>query len=353
MERVLMKGNEALAEAAIQAGCRCYYGYPITPQTEIASYMAANMTKAGGVYLQAESEIAAINMALGSASAGKRVMSTSSGPGMSLKQEGISYISGSRVPCVLANVMRVGPGLGGILASQSDYFQSVKGGGHGDYRVVVLAPTSVQEIFDLTQEAFEIADTYNIVSMILIDGILGQMMEPVEIKPYKGRVVKDKNWALTGTKLMRKSNFITSLYIDPEECEKYNIELQDKYALVSQNEVRYEEYNVEEAEMIIVAYGACARIAKSVIKDARKKGINVGLIRPITLWPFPVEAFNTMTNRLKGYLSLEMSAGQMVEDVKLAVNGRKPVYFYGRMGGIVPTREEVLNKIEQFIEGRG
>jgi 2-oxoglutarate ferredoxin oxidoreductase subunit alpha len=349
-EKLLMKGNEAIAEAAIRAGCRYYFGYPITPQTEIAHYMAKKMPEAGGVFLQAESEIAAINMVYGAASTGARVMTSSSSPGISLKQEGISYISGAELPAVIVNIMRCGPGLGGILPAQGDYFQAVKGGGHGDYRMVVLAPSSVQELYEMTVEAFNISEKYRIITMIMGDGILGQMMEGVEFKDCEQIGSFDKSWATTGTQMKREHNVITSIYIDPEVLEDFNNKLQAKYDLISRNEIRVETYNCEDADIIVTAYGTVSRIVKNVIKQAEKEGIKVGFIRPITLWPFPEQAYQEYAEVPKAFLSVELSAGQMVQDVKLAVNGKRPVHFYGRMGGMIPTQKEILDKIKEILK---
>ncbi len=347
--KVLMKGNEALAEAAIRCGCRFFFGYPITPQTELAAYMAKKMIKSGGTFLQAESEIAAINMVYGAAGAGARVRTSSSSPGISLKQEGISYIAGADLPCVIVNIVRGGPGLGGIQPAQSDYFQATKGGGHGDYHLLVYAPSSVQELADLISKAFDKADEYRMPAMIMGDGMLGQMMEPVEFKePISPEDLPEKEWATTGTKMKRKKNIINSLYLTPEELEDLNIKRYQKYDAVKQNEVMYEEYLTDDAEIIIAAYGTIARIAMSAVDMARQKGIKAGLIRPITLWPFPEEAFKKYADSAKCFLSVEMSMGQMVEDVRLAVNGKAPVYFYGRTGGMVPEQEEILAKIEEY-----
>lgn len=351
-KRRLMKGNEVIAEAAIRAGCKYYFGYPITPQTEIAHYMAKRLPEIDGVFLQAESEVAAINMVYGAASTGARVMTSSSSPGISLKQEGLSYIAGAELPCVIVNIVRCGPGLGGILPAQCDYFQAVKGGGHGDYNTVVLSPESVQELYEMTVEAFNIADRYRITCMILGDGILGQMMEAVEFRHEEKIDNTEKPWALTGTKMKRDHNVITSIYIDPEVLEAHNNNLQAKYELIKKDEVRVEEYNCEDADIIIAAYGTVARIAKAVIKMAADEGIKVGLIRPITLWPFPTESFKKYSESVKSFLTVELSAGQMVEDVRLAVNGKKPVYFYGRTGGMLPTNQEILNKIKEIIGGQ-
>lgn len=348
-EKLLMKGNEVIAEAALRAGCRHYFGYPITPQTEVAHYLAKKMPACNGTFVQAESEIAAINMVYGAASAGARVMTSSSSPGISLKQEGISYASGAELPAVIVNIVRCGPGLGGILPAQCDYFQAVKGGGHGDYNMVVLAPGSVQELYELTVEAFNIADRYRVLAMIMGDGILGQMMEAVEFKDHEDIFKADKSWAATGTGMNREHNAITSIYIKPEVLEQHNLKLQAKYAKIKENETRVEVYNCDGADIIVAAYGTVARIVKNVIKTAEKEGIKVGLIRPITLWPYPVKAFEKYAEVPKAFLSVEMSAGQMVEDVRLSVNGKRPVYFHGRMGGMIPTQQEILDKIKEIL----
>ncbi len=349
-EKLLMKGNEVIAEAALRAGCKHYFGYPITPQTEVAHYMAKKMPEINGTFVQAESEVAAINMVYGAAAAGARVLTSSSSPGISLKQEGISYIAGAELPAVIVNIVRCGPGLGGILPAQCDYFQAVKGGGHGDYKTVVLAPSSVQELYELTVEAFNIADRYRILTMIMGDGMLGQMMEAVEFKDKEDIYVDGKKWAATGTKMQRESNDITSIYIQPEVLEKHNLKLQAKYRQIEENEVRVEAYNCENADIIVTAYGTVARIIKNVIKSAEQEGIKVGLIRPISLWPFPNGAFEKYAETPKAFLSVELSAGQMVEDVRLAVNGKCPVHFYGRMGGMVPTQKEILDKIKEILK---
>jgi len=348
-EKLLMKGNEVIAEAALRAGCMHYFGYPITPQTEVAHYLAKKMPEINGTFVQAESEIAAINMVYGAAAAGARVLTSSSSPGISLKQEGISYIAGAELPAVIVNIVRCGPGLGGILPAQCDYFQAVKGGGHGDYKNVVLAPSSVQELYELTVEAFNISDKYRILTMILGDGMLGQMMEAVEFKDKEDIYHDDKKWAARGTRMQRESNNVTSIYSQPEVLEKHNLKLQAKYKQIEQNEVRVETYNCENADIIVAAYGTVARIIKNVIKMAEKEGIKVGLIRPITLWPFPKAAFEQYAETPKAFLSVELSAGQMVEDVQLALNGKCPVHFYGRMGGMVPSQIEVLNKIKEIL----
>jgi 2-oxoglutarate/2-oxoacid ferredoxin oxidoreductase subunit alpha len=349
-EKLLMKGNEVIAEAALRAGCRHYFGYPITPQTEIAHYMAKRMQEVEGTFVQAESEVAAINMVYGAASAGARVLTSSSSPGISLKQEGLSYMAGAELPAVVVNIVRCGPGLGGILPGQCDYFQTVKGGGHGDYKIVTLAPSSVQELYELTVEAFNISDKYRITAMIMGDGILGQMMEAVEFKDKEDVAAVDKNWAVTGTKMQRDNNVITSIYIKPETLEKHNQKLQSKYEVITQNETRVEEYNCEGADVIVTAFGTVARIVKNVIKTAAAEGIKVGLIRPITLWPFPTATFEKYAEVPKAFLSVEMNAGQMVEDVRLSVNGKRPVYFHGRMGGMVPTQKEILDKIKEILK---
>ena len=349
-ERILMKGNEAIAEAAIRAGCRHYFGYPITPQTEIAAYMAKKMPKIGGVFLQAESEIASINMVYGAAAAGMRVMTSSSSPGVSLKAEGLSYIAGSDVPALVVNVQRGGPGLGGIQPSQSDYFQATKGGGHGDYRMIVLAPASVQEMASLTMKGFELADKYCVTSMILADGTIGQMMEPItfeesELKKY------DKPWALTGTEGKRKHNVVNSLYLKPDELEKKNFERFEKYAEIEKNEAMWEEYMMDDAEICVVAFGIASRVAKNAVAAARAEGIKAGLIRPITLWPFPNEAFAKVKDTAKAFVSVELSMGQMIEDVRLATECKKPVTLCNRCGGMIPSPDEVLESIRNALKG--
>lgn len=347
--KVLMKGNEALAEAAIRANCRHFFGYPITPQTEVSAYMAKKMPKIGGTFLQAESEVAAINMVYGAGGAGVRVMTSSSSPGISLKQEGISYIAGADVPCVIVNIVRGGPGLGGIQPAQSDYFQATKGGGHGDYHLVVLAPSSIQEMVDLTSDAFDIGDKYRCPVMIMGDGMLGQMMEPVEFKDADTSKLPEKPWATSTTGMKRKKNVINSLFIEAAELEKLVEERQKRYELIEKNEVRYEAVDIEDADIVLVAYGTTARICKTAMAKAKEKGIKVGIIRPITLWPFPFEAFEKALNgNAKKFLAVEMSMGQMVEDVKIAVNGRADVHFFGRTGGIVPTPNEILAEIEKL-----
>lgn len=344
MEKQLMKGNEAMAEAALRAGCQCFFGYPITPQSELPAYLAREMPKRGRVFLQAESEIAAINMVYGAAGAGVRVMTSSSSPGISLKQEGISYLCGAQLPCVIVNIVRGGPGLGDIQAAQSDYFQATRGGGHGDYRTIVLAPASVQELVDMMYDAFDLADIYRNPVLILGDGILGQMMEPVVFKEKPAKELPPKTWATTGMK-DREQNVINSLYLDSAKLEEHNRKLYKKYNDIEDRECRYEIINGDDAEYFVVAYGICARIALSAVDLARQAGMKAGLIRPITLWPYPKKAFDNVVDRAKAFLAVELSLGQMVEDVKLSVSGRVPVCFYGRPGGVVPTAEEICEEI--------
>ncbi|OCZ51484.1 3-methyl-2-oxobutanoate dehydrogenase subunit VorB [Dehalobacter sp. TeCB1] len=348
-EKVLMKGNEAIAEAAIMAGCRHFFGYPITPQTEVAAYMAKRMPKMGGTYLQAESEIAAINMVYGASSAGVRAMTSSSSPGISLKSEGLSYMAGSDLPAVLVNIQRGGPGLGGIRPSQSDYFQATRSSGHGDFHMIVLAPNNVQEMFDLTIEAFELADQYRMTAMILGDGMLGQVMEPVDISRGEAASNVTKDWALTGTKGQRKRNVINSLYLEAEELEMLNLKRFEKYAEVEKI-ARTDNYLTEDAEVIIVAYGICARIARNAINEARKKGIKAGLIRPVTLWPFPKNQLKAAAEKAKAFVVVEMSMGQMIQDVELSIRCSRPVHLCSRTGGMVPTPEAVLEAIENAAQ---
>ncbi len=349
-EKVLMKGNEALAEAAIMSGCKHYFGYPITPQTEVAAYMSKRMPKIDGVFLQAESEIAAINMVIGVAACGKRVMTSSSSPGISLKSEGISYLAGCELPALIVNVQRGGPGLGGIQPSQSDYFQAIKGGGHGDYNLIVLAPASVQEMVDLTFKGFDLADKYRMPSMILADGTLGQMMEPVsldlgEVKEYA------KPWATTGTSTHEGRNVVNSLSLSPAQLEEWNLNRYARYAKIEKEEVLFEEFMMDDAEICIASFGIASRISKNAIMEARKQGIKVGMIRPITLWPFPKEALKKAAGKVKSFLTVELNMGQMVDDVKLAINCSKPVYFYGRTGGVLMTPDEIVNKLTEIEKG--
>ncbi len=351
-ESILMKGNEALAEAAIRAGCRHYFGYPITPQNEVSEYMARRLPEVGGVFVQAESEVSSINMVYGAAGAGSRVMTSSSSPGISLMQEGISYIAGSELPCVIINMSRGGPGLGGIQPSQSDYFQSTKGGGHGDYRLVVYGPATIQEACNLMFKAFETADKYRNPVMIVGDGMIGQMMEPV-VFPEEVDIASlpEKPWSTVGAK-GRKPNLISSILLDPEELDAHNWRLEEKYQKIRETEAMYEILYGDDSEWFFVAYGTVARICRAVIEDARKEGVKVGLIRPITLWPFPNKAFAQIIDRARGFLCVEMSTGQMVEDVSLAVGGRVPVFFYGRTGGAVPHPRSVKKRLKDMISGK-
>ena len=351
-DKVLMKGNEAIAEAAIIAGCRHYFGYPITPQTEIAAYMAKKMPKIGGVFLQAESEIAAINMVYGVAAAGRRVMTSSSSPGISLKSEGLSYMAGSDLPALVVNVQRGGPGLGGIQPSQADYFQATRGSGHGDYHMIVLAPASVQEMAELTVKGFELADTYRMTSMILADGTMGQMMEPVSLE-FDVKPAPEKPWATVGTKLERTHNIVNSLSLVPEELEQLNFARYEKYEYIKENEAMYEEYMMDDAEYAIAAFGIASRVAKNAVNEARKQGIKVGMIRPITLWPFPTAPFKKAADKVKAIISVELSMGQMIEDVKLATECKVPVTLCNRVGGMIVSPEQVLEAIKKVAENGG
>ena len=357
-ERILMCGNEALAEAAVIAGVDAYFGYPITPQNEITAYMSRRMPEEGRVFIQSESELAAINMVFGASATGKRAMTTSSSPGISLMQEGISYLAGAELPAVVVNVMRGGPGLGNIAPSQGDYFQATRGGGHGDYRTIVLGPSSIQELVDCMPLAFDLADEYRMTVIILADGILGQMMEPIVLpvktedrgqksEDRRQRKLPAKDWALTGAK-GREQNIVRSLWLGEGALEEHNYKLQAKYEQVRKNEVLCEQYEVEDAEIVVVAYGTVARIVRSAVSSAREQGIRAGWIRPITLWPFPEEQISSAADEFRIFLVVEMSCGQMVEDVKLAVAGKAPVLFYGRAGGGVPSVEQILDKIRQL-----
>jgi len=346
-ERILMCGNEALAEAAIIAGVDAYFGYPITPQNEIPAYMSRRMPEEGRVFVQSESELAAINMVFGASATGKRAMTTSSSPGISLMQEGISYLAGAELPAVVVNVMRGGPGLGNIAPSQGDYFQATRGGGHGDYRTIVFGPSSVQELVDCMPLAFDLADEYRMTVVILADGILGQMMEPIVLEKKPQRKLPPKDWALTGAK-GREQNIVRSLWLPEGALEKHNYKLQAKYEQVQKNEVICEQYEVDDAEIVVVAYGVAARIVRGAVNKAREEGIKAGWIRPVTLWPFPTEQISKAADELRIFLTVEMSCGQMVEDVKLAVAGKAPVVFYGRPGGGIPTVDEILDKIKQL-----
>ena len=351
-DKVLMKGNEALAEAAIMAGCRHYFGYPITPQTEVAAYMAKRMPKIGGTFLQAESEIAAINMVYGVASAGYRVMTSSSSPGIALKSEGLSYLAGADLPALVINVQRGGPGLGGIQPSQSDYFQATKAGGHGDFRMIVLAPASVQEMADLTVKGFDLADKYRVTSMILADGTMGQMMEPVSLN-YGEPAKYDKSWAVTGTECARPHNIVNSLFLQPDELEKFNYTRYERYQQIEENETMYEEYMMEDAEICVVAFGISARVAKNAIVQARAEGIKVGMIRPITLWPFPKAPMLKAAEKVHTFISVEMSMGQMIEDIELAIRCRRPVKLCNRVGGMIPSPDQVYASIVETAQEGG
>lgn len=349
----LMKGNEAVAEAAIRAGVDGYFGYPITPQTEIIEYLfeAKPEERTGMIVLQAESEVAAINMVYGGAGCGKKVMTSSSSPGISLKQEGITYIAGAELPCLIVNVVRGGPGLGTIQPAQSDYFQAVKGGGHGDYHLIVLAPASVQEMADFVELSFELAFKYRNPVMMLSDGAIGQMMEKVYLGPQKERSKAVPEWATTGKPVTRERNIITSLDLDPYAQETFNRKLIEKYKTIRENEVRYEEFQTEDAEYLFVAYGTSARVCQKAVQLARQEGIKVGLLRPITLYPFPDKRLNELADKVKGMLSVEMSAGQMVEDVMLSVRGKVPVDHFGRLGGVITAPEEVVEALKSKLIG--
>lgn len=351
MNKVLMKGNEAIGAAAIKAGCKAFFGYPITPQNEIPEYMSREMAKSGGVFVQAESEVSAINMVYGGAGAGVRVMTSSSSPGIALKQEGISYIAGAELPCVIVDVSRGGPGLGSIQPAQGDYFIATRGGGNGDYRHIALAPASIQEAVDLVMEAFDIADYYRNPVFVLVDGMIGQMMEPVEFKEVTPRELPEKGWATDGTKGARKPNIINSLSLDPGLLEEHNIKLDNKYKEMEKNEIRVEEYNMQNAEIVLCAYGTTARVAKNAIELLEAEGIKAGLIRPITLWPYPNKAFQDIPETAKAILTVEMSMGQMIDDVKIANEGRLPVHFYGRSGGMCPEPQAIVDKAKEILGG--
>ncbi|MEW6757489.1 MAG: 3-methyl-2-oxobutanoate dehydrogenase subunit VorB [Acidobacteriota bacterium] len=355
MAKKLMKGSEAIGEAAIQAGCRLFFGYPITPQNEIPEYMSHRLPQVGGTFVQAESEVAASNMLYGAAGSGERVFTSSSSPGISLMQEAISYLAGSELPCVVVNIMRAGPGLGGILPSQSDYFQATKGGGHGDYRLLVLAPWSVQEAADLVQDAFDLADYYRNPVLVLGDGLIGQMMEPVEFRT--GRVpckpLPPKDWAATGCKGGRATNIINSLFLDPQVLEHHNQKLQAKYAAMVRDEVRCVEYGTEaDYDVLVVAYGTVARVCSTAIEDLGAEGVKAAMVRPVTLFPFPYEQVRRAAQKAKAVLVVELSTGQMVEDVQLALLGTRPVHFFGRQGGMLATPEEVAEQIRAIAAGR-
>jgi pyruvate/2-oxoacid:ferredoxin oxidoreductase alpha subunit len=348
MSRIFIKGNEAIVKGALLAGCKAYYGYPITPASEIAESASVYFPKTGGTFLQAESEVAAINMLYGAASTGIRAMTASSSPGMSLKQEGISYSAGSELPMVVVDIMRGGPGLGNIAPEQSDYNQMVKGGGHGNYKLIVLAPNCAQEMCDLTMLAFELADKYRTPAVILADGFVGQMMEPVELPSPVGKL-PEKSWAVDGT-ARTAGNLISSIYLESHELEAHNVKLQEKYRRIEEAEVRYEEIQTEDAEIVMIGYGIVSRILQTVVDEARAQGIRVGLLRPITLWPFPKEPIQRLANSAKLFFVSELSNGQMVDDVRLALEGKRPVTFYGRMGGSVPTTQEILGEVKRVYD---
>ena len=353
MKKELWKGNEAIAQAAIRAGCNCFFGYPITPQNEIPEYMSLHLPEAGGVFVQSESEVAAINMVYGAAASGKRAMTSSSSPGISLKQEGISFLAGAQLPAVIVNVMRGGPGLGTIQPSQADYYQATRGGGNGDYRTIVLAPCNIQEAVDLTQEAFDLADFYRNPVVVLADGMIGQMMEPIQWHPIPKRELPEKSWAADGRRGRSHNNFITSLLMDSQDCEAHNLAIQSKYDRIQSQEIRWQETKTQDCEILLVAYGTPARIAMTAVEQLRAQGIAAGLFRPITLWPFPSVPLAHLANqdRVKSILTIEMSLGQMVDDVRLAVEGRKPVHFYGRTGGLTPSVSEIVNAAQEALKG--
>jgi len=351
--KVLMTGNAAIGEAAIRAGCRCYFGYPITPQNELTEYMATNLSRRKGCsFIQAESEVAAINMVYGASLVGARAMTSSSSPGISLKQEGISYLAACELPAVIVNMSRGGPGLGSIVAAQSDYFQATRGGGHGDYRTIVLGPSSVQELADLTHEAFELSDKYKIPVIILGDGVLGQMMEPVEFKYEAPEKLPIRSDSLRGAK-DRPSRYIKTFTSNPAELEELNWSLFRRYELIKKEETAFETFLAEDAELIVVAFGIAARIAKGAIRSVRASGLKVGLLRPITLWPYPSEAVKDLAKKIKNYLVFEMNMGQMLEDVQLALEGQGDISFYGRPGGVIPTPSEVSRVISRFYYQKG
>ena len=354
MAKVLMKGNEAMALAAIKGGCDAFFGYPITPQNEIPEYLSYHMEENDRIFVQAESEVAAINMVYGAAGAGARVLTSSSSPGIALKQEGISYIVGSELPCVIINVMRGGPGLGGIQPSQGDYNQITRGGGNGDYHMMAFAPETLQETVDVVKESFDLADYYRNPVMIAVDGLIGQMMEPVDIdKAIPKRDLPEKTWAATGESGKRGSrNKIVSLHLDPYDLEKHNLKLKEKYDKMVENEQRYEMISTDDAEIILVAYGSMARIARSAVKALREEGIKVGIIRPITIWPFPEKAFVDLPESVHTLLTLEMSLGQMLQDVKIVNQGRYELAFYGRAGGVVPETDEIIEQVRKYVGGK-
>ncbi|TXJ38609.1 3-methyl-2-oxobutanoate dehydrogenase subunit VorB [Brachyspira aalborgi] len=350
MAKKLMKGNEAMASAAIAAGCKCFFGYPITPQNEIPEFMSKAMFESGGSFVQAESEIAAINMVYGAGGAGARAMTSSSSPGIALKQEGISYLAAAEIPAVILNVMRGGPGLGGIQPSQSDYNMMTKGGGDGDYNCPVLAPSNLQEASDMIMEAFDLADYYRTPVYVAADGFIGQMMEPVEIIYKPKYEIKEKTWATNGMRGKREKNIVNSLYLEADLLYKHNLNLQEKYKLIKEKEARAEKYFTEDADIILVSYGTMSRVCKGVVDTFRNENKKIGMIRPITLWPFPEKEFKN-NNNCKMYISIEMSMGQMIDDIKLACECKVPVKFFGKAGGIVPTSHEIIEHIKEFAGG--
>jgi len=351
MNKVLMKGNEAIGLAAIKAGCKCFFGYPITPQNELPAFMSEELPKVNGSFVQAESEVAAINMVYGAGGCGVRVMTSSSSPGIALKQEGISYLVGAEVPCLIVSVGRGGPGLGGIQPAQSDYFQATRGGGNGDYKVPVVAPNSIQEAIDWIFKAFNMADEYRTPVMMLVDGLIGQMMEPVTFESIEVKTIDKSSWSTTGTEGKRTPHIINSLHLEPLDLEKHNLKLQSKFQKIRENETNWEDYNIEGAEIIAVAYGTTSRIVKNAIEKLKEKGIHMGLVRPITLNPFPNIAFENLPSSVHTLISIEMSLGQMVEDVKLASNGKYAVEFYGRTGGVIPSTNEIVEYVEKIVNG--
>lgn len=352
MTKVLMKGNEAIGAAAIAAGCRYFFGYPITPQSELPEYMSRELPKIGGVFLQAESEIAAINMVYGASGAGARVMTSSSSPGFALKQEGMSYIAGAELPALVVNVMRGGPGLGSIQPGQTDYFMVTRGGGNGDYRTIALAPNSVQEMVEMIIDGFDLADKYRNPVVICADGMLGQMMEPVEFPKIETDNLPEKDWATVGTKGKRKPNIINSLYLDSNDLEAHNLRLQEKYRKIKETEVRVEVDVPEDAEFVFAAFGTTSRIVRSAIDQLRAEGHKIGFVRPQTLWPFPYDAFKNLPDTVKNVMVVEMNTGQMIDDVKIGVEGKMPVHHYGRYGGIIPVPEDIAEEAKRLMEGR-
>ncbi|HEY5982114.1 MAG TPA: 3-methyl-2-oxobutanoate dehydrogenase subunit VorB [Anaerolineales bacterium] len=353
MAREMWEGNQAIAEAAVRAGLEAYFGYPITPQTEVLEYLSKRMPELGRTFVQAESELGAVNMVYGAACAGVRVMSSSSSPGVSLMMEGLSYIAGTEIPAVLVNVMRGGPGLGNIAPSQADYNQAAHGGGHGDYRNIVLAPASVQESADLMGLAFDLAEKYRTICMVILDGSIGQMMEPITLPEMKPVQRKDWDWATNGTMGKRPRRVLTSIYLDPVEEEVTNLRLLSRWKQIQAEEVRYKEYFLEDAEFVIIGFGTAGRVALSAVRMARQQGIKVGLLRPITVSPFPTQAVDELVKRVQGFLVVEMNSGQMLEDVRLTVQGRVPVEFYGRLGGVVPFPDEILREVRRAMAAKG